>query len=115
MVGARLRARACTAALPAARALGVSRAPAVPSELHTPPLGSRKSGLRPSRDHPGLQLGNGPHLLQQEFARCAFIIGRSANRTSTPASSGRDRKATERVSRSTLATTTGTCPPGAAA
>jgi hypothetical protein len=72
MVGARLRARACTAALPAARALGVSRAPAVPSELHTPPLGSRKSGLRPSRDHPGLQLGNGPHLLQQEFARCAF-------------------------------------------
>jgi hypothetical protein len=36
------------------------------------------------------------------------IIGRSANRTSTPASSRRDRKATERVSQSTLVTTSGT-------
>jgi hypothetical protein len=57
----------------------------IPPSFTPRPLGSRKSGLRPSRDHPGLQLGNGPHLLQQEFARCAFIIGRSANRTSTPA------------------------------
>lgn len=36
------------------------------------------------------------------------IWGRSTKRTSTPASNSRDRKATERVSRSTLATTTGT-------
>ena len=36
-------------------------------------------------------------------------MGRSANRTYTPASSRLDRKATERVSGSTLATTRGTC------
>jgi hypothetical protein len=65
---ARLRARSSTAALPAARALAGKRAPRFASELHTPSLGSRKSRLRMSRDHPGFQLGNGRHLLKQEFA-----------------------------------------------
>src|SRR5208337_2202091 len=43
-------------------------------------------------DHASLELGDGCHLLQQDFARCALDHRKIGKPTSTPASSSRQKR-----------------------
>jgi hypothetical protein len=81
----------------------------IAAKFHAAPLGGSQGRFRAGGNHAGLELGHRGHLLQQKLPVAPSIAGKSAKRTFTPASSRRDRKATEWVSRSTLATTSGTC------
>jgi hypothetical protein len=110
MVGAiaRLRACACRAALSAARALAVNRTPRSPPSFTPRRLAAARAALVRAETIPASSSATAAICCNRNLPVAPSIIGRSANRTSTPASSRRDRKATERVSRSTLATTSGT-------
>jgi hypothetical protein len=89
------------ALLPAGRIAGragLRRQPytTIAAKFHAAPLGASQGRFRAGGNHAGLELGHRGHLLQQKLARSApSIAGKSAKRTSTPASSRRDRKATE--------------------
>jgi hypothetical protein len=64
---ARLRARACETALPAARAFAVSRVPRSPPSLTPRRFAAANAAL--SGNHAGLKFGDGDQLLQHDDAR----------------------------------------------
>jgi hypothetical protein len=111
-LNARLRRKAtsdlCPSLVPVARASGEMIAPRLPPSLTPRAFAAASAAL--------VRLEISPASSSATEAICwsikrpvgPSICGRSANRTSTPASKSRDRNATDRVRRSTLATMIGT-------
>ena len=109
IVGARSAARVAACALMTAaalaRVLAVGFTPRSPPSFLPRRLAAARAALVRALIIPASSSATATICCSRKRPVAPSICGRSAKRTSTPASSRRDRKATERVSRSTLETT----------
>jgi hypothetical protein len=105
---ARALDRATCAARPVARASLEMTAPRLPPSLTPRDFAAASAALVLLEIKPASSSATDAICCNMKRPVGPSICGRSANRTSTPASKSRDRNATDRVRRSTLATMIGT-------
>jgi hypothetical protein len=85
-----MRTRSCTAALPAALALAVKRAPRSPPSFTPRRLAAARAAFVRAEIIPASSSATAAICCNRNLPVAPSIIGRSANRTSTPASSRRE-------------------------
>jgi hypothetical protein len=104
MSAALASARCCRTAVERARILAVGFTPRLPPSFFPRSLAAASAALVRALIIPASSFATATICCRRKRPVAPSICGRSANRTSTPASSSRDKNATERVNRSTLLT-----------